>query len=97
MRGLDRLAAWPLILLVQFYRYVVSPYLGTRCRFSPSCSAYSVEALGRHGIILGSWLTFRRLLRCHPWGGQGFDPVPKRLRRERLSAAAPKTSFEMDG
>ena len=52
------------------------------CRFVPSCSAYAVEALERHGAARGSWLTVRRLARCHPWGGAGYDPVPQRPERE---------------
>lgn len=52
------------------------------CRFVPSCSVYAVEALERHGAVRGSWLTARRLARCHPWGGHGFDPVPERPERE---------------
>lgn len=62
---------------VLFYRYFVSPLLGTNCRFLPSCSDYAQEALARHGALKGSWLTVRRLARCHPFGGSGLDPVPE--------------------
>ncbi|MFC4160412.1 membrane protein insertion efficiency factor YidD [Chitinimonas lacunae] len=65
-----------LILLVQAYRYTLSPLIGPRCRFTPSCSEYAITALRRHGALRGGWLTIRRLLRCHPWGGCGYDPVP---------------------
>ena len=65
-----------LITLVRAYRYVLSPLLGMHCRFHPSCSAYCMEALERHGPLAGLWLTLRRLLRCHPWHSGGFDPVP---------------------
>jgi len=65
-----------LSLLVRAYRYAFSPALGTHCRFHPSCSAYALEALDRHGAARGTWLSFKRLLRCHPWHPGGYDPVP---------------------
>lgn len=65
-----------LIALVRFYQYVISPLIGPRCRFQPTCSQYAVEALQRHGALRGGWLTLRRLGRCHPWGDSGYDPVP---------------------
>jgi hypothetical protein len=58
------------------YRYLISPMLGPHCRFHPSCSHYAEEAITRHGVVPGSWLSLRRLLRCHPWNAGGFDPVP---------------------
>lgn len=61
---------------VRAYRLLLSPLLGPRCRFLPTCSEYCLEALARHGARRGSWLTLRRLARCHPWGGSGLDPVP---------------------
>lgn len=68
--------AWTAMRLVRAYQVVLSPLLGGRCRFAPSCSHYSIEAYERHGAVRGTWLTLRRVLRCHPWGGSGFDPVP---------------------
>ena len=65
-----------LILPISFYRACISPLTPPSCRFTPTCSQYAIEALRRHGPMRGSWLTLRRLLRCHPWGGRGFDPVP---------------------
>lgn len=65
-----------LLALVGFYRRVISPALPPSCRFTPSCSAYAVEAVSRHGAARGSWLTLRRLLRCGPWHAGGHDPVP---------------------
>lgn len=67
-----------LILLIRGYQYLISPFLGTHCRFYPSCSSYAVTALERHGIIRGIILTLRRLGRCHPWHPGGYDPVPNK-------------------
>ncbi|NAZ35876.1 membrane protein insertion efficiency factor YidD [Rubellimicrobium sp. CFH 75288] len=69
-------AAWLLALPVRAYRLVLSPWLGHHCRYTPTCSAYALEALARHGALRGGWLTLRRLARCHPWGGFGVDDVP---------------------
>jgi putative membrane protein insertion efficiency factor len=65
-----------LSLLIRSYRYGLSPSLGMHCRFHPSCSAYALEALERHGAVRGLWLVFARLARCHPWHPGGHDPVP---------------------
>ncbi len=65
-----------LIFLIYCYRMAISPFLGNHCRFYPSCSSYAQEAIERHGVIKGSWLTLRRLSRCHPWHEGGLDPVP---------------------
>jgi len=65
-----------MILLVRGWQYGPSLALPPSCRFYPSCSAYAIEALSRYGALKGGWLTARRLLRCHPWGGCGCDPVP---------------------
>lgn len=67
-----------LIILVRAYRYGISPFLGQHCRFYPSCSSYAETALRQHGWCKGSWLTLRRLARCHPWHPGGCDPVPDR-------------------
>ncbi|MDR3515957.1 MAG: membrane protein insertion efficiency factor YidD [Azospirillaceae bacterium] len=67
---------WALRIPIIIYRWTLSPMLGPCCRFTPSCSAYALEALATRGALMGSWLTIRRLLRCHPWGGSGWDPVP---------------------
>ena len=58
------------------YRMLLSPVLPCACRFEPSCSRYALDALARHGALRGSWLAVRRIARCHPWGGGGYDPVP---------------------
>lgn len=65
--------------LIRVYQYGVSPILPRTCRYAPTCSDYASEAIARHGAILGCWLAARRLLRCQPWGGHGYDPVPDRI------------------
>jgi hypothetical protein len=65
-----------LLALLRFYRYAISPMLGRNCRFVPSCSEYAVEAVQRHGAMKGGWLATRRVCRCHPFSGGGYDPVP---------------------
>ncbi|MBL9078293.1 MAG: membrane protein insertion efficiency factor YidD [Planctomycetes bacterium] len=77
---------WLLMLPVWLYRRLVSPWKPPTCRFHPTCSTYALEALRTHGALRGSWLTVRRLLRCHPFTEPGFDPVPP-----RVTAAAPGT------
>ena len=74
--AVSRFLAWPLIWLVKFYRFAISPWLGGNCRFQPTCSEYAIEALKTHGVLRGGWLAARRISRCHPWGGSGYDPVP---------------------
>ncbi|MDQ2695213.1 MAG: membrane protein insertion efficiency factor YidD [Pseudomonadota bacterium] len=72
-----------LILAIRAYQWLISPLLGSRCRFAPSCSHYAAEAIQRHGPLPGVWLALRRLLRCHPWHPGGVDPVPARLTKIR--------------
>jgi putative membrane protein insertion efficiency factor len=71
-----RALAWIGIVPVRAYQWFISPLLPPSCRYEPTCSAYAIEALQRHGLLRGCTLTARRLLRCHPWGGRGYDPVP---------------------
>ena len=72
LQALGRLLAWPLLGLVALYRIAISPWLGANCRFEPSCSEYAMQALRVHG----TWLSAKRIGRCHPWGDSGYDPVP---------------------
>tara|TARA_Y100000992_G_C21262591_1_gene492123 strand:- start:1500 stop:1721 length:222 start_codon:yes stop_codon:yes gene_type:complete len=65
-----------LIIPIKAYQILISPLLGPSCRFTPTCSQYAVEAIQKYGPIKGSWLAFKRIIRCHPWGGCGHDPVP---------------------
>jgi len=65
----------PLILLIKIYQYTLSPILGKNCRFNPSCSNYTAQSIQRHGAFTGLWLSIKRISRCNPWGGQGYDPV----------------------
>lgn len=76
-------AGWLLVALLTGYRRFISPLLGPRCRFYPSCSAYALEAVQVHGAVRGSWLAVRRLSRCHPFHPGGLDPVPGRDQRDR--------------
>lgn len=71
-----RIAAAPFLLAVRFYQCCISPLTPPSCRFTPTCSQYALEALRKYGPLKGGWLTLRRLSRCHPWGGSGYDPVP---------------------
>jgi putative membrane protein insertion efficiency factor len=69
---------WLFILPIRFYQYAISPLLGPRCRFQPTCSHYAVEAIEEWGVLKGGWLALKRIGKCHPWGPWGYDPVPKK-------------------
>lgn len=71
-----RLLTYPFVLLVRFYQIAISPLKPPTCRYNPTCSSYALEALKRYGLFKGGMLTIRRIMRCHPWGGHGYDPVP---------------------
>jgi putative membrane protein insertion efficiency factor len=73
---LGRVLNWALRMTIRFYQLAISPLLLPSCRYLPSCSDYAIEAIGRHGALVGLGLALRRLARCHPWGGSGYDPVP---------------------
>jgi len=76
VNAVSKTFAWPFIQLLRVYRLAISPWLGSNCRFQPTCSSYAIEALQRYGLLKGAWLAARRVGRCHPWGGLGYDPVP---------------------
>jgi hypothetical protein len=78
-----KLARTLLLGCVRVYQLSLSPFFPAACRFAPTCSAYAKEALITHGACLGAWLTLKRLARCHPWGGSGYDPVPPQHTKER--------------
>ncbi len=84
-----------MVLLIRGYQLLVSPLLGPRCRFYPSCSAYALEAITTHGPLRGCWLAGRRLLRCHPWNPGGVDPVPPSSRGS--AGTVPATSSSPHG
>lgn len=65
-----------MLLPVYFYRWCISPLFPPTCRYTPTCSAYMVEAVMKYGVLKGGWMGIKRILRCHPWGGSGYDPVP---------------------
>lgn len=76
MKTVWQILSFPFIILIKLYQWIISPWLGQKCRYTPTCSNYAVEALKKYGPIKGLWLTIKRVSRCHPWGGQGYDPVP---------------------
>jgi putative membrane protein insertion efficiency factor len=76
MKKIMQILGLPFIALIKIYQWGISPWLGPKCRFTPSCSHYAVDALRKYGLLKGSWLAIKRILKCHPWGGHGYDPVP---------------------
>jgi putative membrane protein insertion efficiency factor len=76
MKQLLQILSWPFIFLIKLYQWIISPWLGSKCRYTPTCSHYGIEALKKYGPIKGVWLTVKRIAKCHPWGGHGHDPVP---------------------
>lgn len=73
---LNKILIFPLVVLIKFYQLAISPWLGKNCRYEPTCSHYTLEALRVHGLLKGFYLGTKRILSCHPWGGKGYDPVP---------------------
>ncbi|AJW62142.1 membrane protein insertion efficiency factor YidD [Elizabethkingia sp. HX WHF] len=75
---LNKILIFPFVMLIRFYQYAISPWLGKNCRYTPTCSQYTLEALKIHGLFKGGYLGAKRILSCHPWGGSGYDPVPRK-------------------
>jgi len=67
---------FPFLIVIKIYQWLISPLFPSSCRYTPTCSHYTVEALKKHGLIKGGWLGIKRISKCHPWGGSGHDPVP---------------------
>ncbi len=70
------LLSLPFLAMIRLYQVLISPWLGTQCRFTPTCSHYAMDAFRKYGPFKGGWLSIKRIARCHPWGGSGHDPVP---------------------
>ena len=76
MSAIRKILIFPFVMLIRFYQVCISPLTPAACRFTPTCSQYALEAFRKHGIFKGAYLSTRRILKCHPWGGHGYDPVP---------------------
>ena len=76
LKAIQQMLALPFIILIKIYQVIISPLFPSSCRYTPTCSNYAAEALKKYGILKGGWLSLKRILRCHPWGGSGYDPVP---------------------
>jgi putative membrane protein insertion efficiency factor len=103
LNPVSRVLSWPLLGLIQLYRWTVSPLLGPVCRYHPTCSRYGYDAIAAHGTLVGSYLAARRVLRCNPWMPGGLDPVPPRgavrqsLRAQRAERRATASSTIVRG
>lgn len=76
MKLVKQIVSYPFILLIKGYQLIISPWMRPSCRYTPTCSQYGIEAIKKYGPIKGGWLTLKRIIRCNPWGGHGYDPVP---------------------
>jgi putative membrane protein insertion efficiency factor len=76
MKKLFKALGYPFIIFIKIYQIAISPLLGNKCRYTPTCSHYGIEAFKKYGLFKGFYLTIKRILKCHPWGGSGYDPVP---------------------
>ncbi|HET8754115.1 MAG TPA: membrane protein insertion efficiency factor YidD [Salinimicrobium sp.] len=79
---LKKWLSFPLIGIIKFYQHFISPITPATCRYTPTCSSYTLEAIQKHGPFYGSWLGIKRIASCNPWGGSGYDPVPEKLPKE---------------
>jgi len=76
MEQLKKILVFPFVVLIRFYQLCISPFTPASCRFTPTCSHYTLEALKKYGLFKGGWLGIKRIASCHPWGKSGYDPVP---------------------
>ena len=96
MATLSKAIQYPFLILIRGYRYLISPLIGPRCRFYPSCSSYAEEAIQVHGVVKGGWLAIKRIGRCHPLNEGGVDPVPEKGLK-KTSATDTETKSTKDG
>ncbi len=75
-KAIIKLVTFPFIIVIKIYQILISPFFPSSCRFAPTCSQYSFEALRKYGLFKGGWLGIKRISKCHPWGGSGHDPLP---------------------
>jgi len=73
-----KIIIYPFICIIKIYQIIISPLFGNQCRFVPSCSEYAIQSFKNHGLLKGFYFSLKRILKCHPFGGQGFDPIPKK-------------------
>ena len=79
---LNKIVIFPFILIIRAYQLVISPILGSNCRFMPTCSVYAMGSLKEYGLVKGSFLSIKRIGKCHPWGGHGYDPIPTKMEKK---------------
>ena len=80
---INKIVTFPLVLLIRGYQLIVSPILGSNCRFMPTCSEYALESFKAYGLIKGTFLTIKRIGKCHPWGSHGYDPIPTKMEKNK--------------
>ena len=79
---LNKIIIFPFVLFIRVYQLIISPMLGSNCRFIPTCSEYAMESLKEHGLIKGIFLSIKRIGKCHPWGSHGYDPIPNKMEKK---------------
>ena len=80
----NKIFIYPLVFIIKIYQFIISPLIGQNCRYLPTCSEYAIESLKLHGLLRGLFFTIRPILKCHPFGNHGFDPIPKRKQKKAL-------------
>lgn len=80
---LNKIVIFPLVLFIRGYQLIISPILGSNCRFMPTCSEYAMESFKEYGLIKGTYLSIKRIGKCHPWGGHGYDPIPAKMEKNK--------------